>query len=386
MTTDTVPKGASRRVDVDGVPVTVTGIAKGAGMIHPDMATMLAFIATDAPIAAPLLARRSRARSPTSRSTARPSTATRRPTTASCSPPPARRRSPPIARAERSAPRRRCAPRSRQCAIELAQAIVRDGEGATKFIAIRVEGGTRRRRVPARRVRHRALAAGQDRVLRVRPQPRPHRLRDRQRRGAGHSIRRASRSGSTTCWSSTAAAARASYREEDGQRVMKQDEISDARRPRRAARRRAHGVDLRLLARLRVDQRRLPLLSTARRRRARGAASDARSRAPRACSTRVEALLPPPLADPGLDAASPRRAGASAAAAATCRRSRIRTRSDSTSSSRSTTQKQTIDAQHAPVRRRAAREQRAAHGLARHRQVVAGQGDAREVRAARACA
>ena len=56
MTTDTVPKGASRRVTVDGVPVTVTGIAKGAGMIHPDMATMLSFIATDAPIAAPLLA------------------------------------------------------------------------------------------------------------------------------------------------------------------------------------------------------------------------------------------------------------------------------------------------------------------------------------------
>src|SRR4030095_3867381 len=48
MTTDTVPKGASRRVDVDGVAVTVTGIAKGAGMIHPDMATMLSFIATDA--------------------------------------------------------------------------------------------------------------------------------------------------------------------------------------------------------------------------------------------------------------------------------------------------------------------------------------------------
>ncbi|HEY3565802.1 MAG TPA: bifunctional ornithine acetyltransferase/N-acetylglutamate synthase, partial [Casimicrobiaceae bacterium] len=50
MTTDTVPKGASRRIDVHGFPVTVTGIAKGAGMIHPDMATMLAFIATDAPI------------------------------------------------------------------------------------------------------------------------------------------------------------------------------------------------------------------------------------------------------------------------------------------------------------------------------------------------
>ncbi len=56
MTTDTVPKGASRRVTVDGVPVTVTGIAKGAGMIHPDMATMLSFMATDAPIAPPVLA------------------------------------------------------------------------------------------------------------------------------------------------------------------------------------------------------------------------------------------------------------------------------------------------------------------------------------------
>src|SRR6185295_2157032 len=56
MTTDTVPKGASRRISLDGVPVTVTGIAKGSGMIHPNMATMLAFVATDAPIAAPLVA------------------------------------------------------------------------------------------------------------------------------------------------------------------------------------------------------------------------------------------------------------------------------------------------------------------------------------------
>ena len=79
---------------------------------------------------------------------------------------------------------RRSARRSSRCAVELAQAIVRDGEGATKFIAIRVDGGTIGRRMPARRVRHRAFAARQDRVVRVRPQPRPHRLRDRQRRGA----------------------------------------------------------------------------------------------------------------------------------------------------------------------------------------------------------
>ncbi len=45
MTTDTLPKAASRRVSVAGKPVTITGIAKGAGMIHPDMATMLGFVA-----------------------------------------------------------------------------------------------------------------------------------------------------------------------------------------------------------------------------------------------------------------------------------------------------------------------------------------------------
>ena len=52
MTTDTVPKGASRRLTLDGKTVTVTGIAKGAGMIRPDMATMLAFVATDAVVSA----------------------------------------------------------------------------------------------------------------------------------------------------------------------------------------------------------------------------------------------------------------------------------------------------------------------------------------------
>src|SRR5512139_440655 len=54
MTTDTVPKAASRRTVIDGRPIAVTGIAKGAGMIRPDMATMLGFIATDAAVAPPL--------------------------------------------------------------------------------------------------------------------------------------------------------------------------------------------------------------------------------------------------------------------------------------------------------------------------------------------
>jgi glutamate N-acetyltransferase/amino-acid N-acetyltransferase len=57
MTTDTVPKLVSRRVTLAGGPVVVTGIAKGSGMICPDMATMLAYVATDAAIAQPLLQR-----------------------------------------------------------------------------------------------------------------------------------------------------------------------------------------------------------------------------------------------------------------------------------------------------------------------------------------
>ena len=50
MTTDTYPKLATRQTEIEGVPVTINGIAKGAGMIAPDMATMLAFIFTDAAI------------------------------------------------------------------------------------------------------------------------------------------------------------------------------------------------------------------------------------------------------------------------------------------------------------------------------------------------
>jgi glutamate N-acetyltransferase/amino-acid N-acetyltransferase len=55
MTTDTVPKGTSRQFEIDGRAATVTGIVKGAGMIRPDMATMLAFLATDATVAQPAL-------------------------------------------------------------------------------------------------------------------------------------------------------------------------------------------------------------------------------------------------------------------------------------------------------------------------------------------
>ncbi len=55
MTTDTFPKGVSEIITVDGELITITGIAKGSGMIHPNMATLLSFIATDAKISQPLL-------------------------------------------------------------------------------------------------------------------------------------------------------------------------------------------------------------------------------------------------------------------------------------------------------------------------------------------
>lgn len=55
MTTDTFPKAAVRKTEIGGVPVTIQGIAKGSGMIAPDMATMLGFVATDATLPAPVL-------------------------------------------------------------------------------------------------------------------------------------------------------------------------------------------------------------------------------------------------------------------------------------------------------------------------------------------
>ena len=139
MTTDTVPKGASRRVAIDGVPVTVTGIAKGAGMIHPDMATMLAFVATDAPVGAELLETLVRETADVSfnGATVDGDTSTNDSFVIAAT---GKAAIAPIATAQDS---RLLALRNavKAVAVKLAQAIVRDGEGATKFIAIRVEGG-----------------------------------------------------------------------------------------------------------------------------------------------------------------------------------------------------------------------------------------------------
>jgi len=139
MTTDTVPKGASRQVLVDGAPVTVTGIAKGSGMIAPNMATLLGFVATDAPIERSLLAEITAeiAKDSFNRITIDGDTSTNDSFVVMSS----QRAS--IARIERRDDPRLPPIKAALAAVanELALAIVRDGEGATKFIAITVEGG-----------------------------------------------------------------------------------------------------------------------------------------------------------------------------------------------------------------------------------------------------
>ena len=139
MTTDTVPKGASRQVTVGDVPVTITGVAKGAGMIHPDMATMLSFIATDAPIAGRLLAALTREIADVSFNCATIDGDT---STNDSFVLVATGRAP-LAPISDAGDPRLVPVRAALAAVatELAQAIVRDGEGATKFITLRVEGG-----------------------------------------------------------------------------------------------------------------------------------------------------------------------------------------------------------------------------------------------------
>ena len=139
MTTDTLPKAVSRQIQIDGVTVTITGISKGAGMIRPNMATMLGFIATDACISPALmdslaldLAQASFNRISIDGDT---STNDSFVVMASC-----KAAHMPIdswASSHGQALKQALTDVARW----LAQAIVRDGEGATKFITVTVEGG-----------------------------------------------------------------------------------------------------------------------------------------------------------------------------------------------------------------------------------------------------
>jgi glutamate N-acetyltransferase/amino-acid N-acetyltransferase len=139
MTTDTVPKAFSTQVVLSGVPVAITGISKGAGMIRPNMATMLGYLATDAKIAPNLMQQLARdlADASFNRVTIDGDTSTNDSfvviATQKAAHPAIASWDTPDGRALRAG--------LFEVAQKLAQAIVRDGEGATKFITIRVEGG-----------------------------------------------------------------------------------------------------------------------------------------------------------------------------------------------------------------------------------------------------
>jgi glutamate N-acetyltransferase/amino-acid N-acetyltransferase len=139
MTTDTVPKAASKTFALSGQRVTVTGMAKGSGMIRPDMATMLAFVATDAAVSQPVLEGlvRDVADRSFNRITVDGDTSTNDAfmliATGKAKLPELRTPSGAEYEVLRNA--------LSEVASNLAQAIVRDGEGATKFIEIHVAGG-----------------------------------------------------------------------------------------------------------------------------------------------------------------------------------------------------------------------------------------------------
>lgn len=139
MTTDTVPKAFGAQVMIDGALVSITGISKGAGMIRPNMATMLGFMATDACVSQALMHQlvtdlaegsfnRVTVDGDTSTNDSFVLIATNKAAHASID-------------SLDSAQGRALKAAMLEVARKLAQAIVRDGEGATKFIAIKVEGG-----------------------------------------------------------------------------------------------------------------------------------------------------------------------------------------------------------------------------------------------------
>jgi glutamate N-acetyltransferase / amino-acid N-acetyltransferase len=137
MTTDTRPKGASVRVDLSGHAVTISGISKGAGMIRPNMATMLGFIATDARIAPDVLQSLASELGEKSfnRITIDGDTSTNDACMLMAS---GQYDGPEITADSPHLPTLREA--LRQVYLDLAHAIVRDGEGATKFVTIDVSG------------------------------------------------------------------------------------------------------------------------------------------------------------------------------------------------------------------------------------------------------
>jgi glutamate N-acetyltransferase/amino-acid N-acetyltransferase len=139
MTTDTVPKAASVQLQIGGKTVNVTGISKGAGMIRPNMATMLGFLATDAAISPDLLPALARelADGSFNRITIDGDTSTNDSFVVVATHQAGHTPITSWATAEGQALKSAML----QVARQLAHAIVRDGEGATKFLTIQVDGG-----------------------------------------------------------------------------------------------------------------------------------------------------------------------------------------------------------------------------------------------------
>jgi glutamate N-acetyltransferase/amino-acid N-acetyltransferase len=139
MTTDTVPKAFSAQVQLSGATVSITGISKGAGMIRPNMATMLGFLATDARVAPALVQGLAKdlADASFNRVTIDGDTSTNDSFVVIAT----QKAQHPVVESWDTADGQALKAGMLQVAQKLAQAIVRDGEGATKFITVRVEGG-----------------------------------------------------------------------------------------------------------------------------------------------------------------------------------------------------------------------------------------------------
>jgi glutamate N-acetyltransferase / amino-acid N-acetyltransferase len=223
MTTDTVPKAFSRQVTIDGATVTITGISKGAGMIRPNMATMLGFVACDAKVDPGVLRQLAfeLAEGSFNRVTVDGDTSTNDSfiviATNRAAHAPITSLTSPAGQALKSA--------LLEVARLLAQAIVRDGEGATKFITVRIDGGASAQecRLAAYAIAHSPLVktaffASDPNLGRILAAVGYAGIADLDQTRIElylddvHVVTRGGR--------------HASYREEDGQRVMKRDEIT----------------------------------------------------------------------------------------------------------------------------------------------------------------
>ena len=223
MTTDTVPKAVSLQAQVGGKTITVTGISKGAGMIRPNMATMLGFVATDAAIAPALVQQlvREAADESFNRITIDGDTSTNDSFVLIATHRAGNAPVTDLGSADGQALRAAVF----EVARRLAQAIVRDGEGATKFITVRVEGGK-----TVEECRKVAYAIGHSPLVKTAFYASDPNL-GRILAAVGYAGIDDLEQSLIDLWLDDVHVAerggrRADYREQDGQRVMKQSEIT----------------------------------------------------------------------------------------------------------------------------------------------------------------